>query len=367
MDVRSQLKNAQLESRGSAPTKRGEIVLNTGASNQAQYHDGSSNRTVVNTDQAQALTNKTVVVANNTITTAASGNLAATELNAALSELQSDIDTRETITNVNSGLALKVDKSTLTTKGDIYVASAASTVTRLPAGTNGYALVADNTDPLGLKFESVAALTGASPTGVLLDYFGSTAPTGYVLAGGKTIGSGSSGGTERANADTQALFILLWTDYSNTILPIQDSSGTLTTRGASALADFSANKRLPLPDLRGRAAIGKDDMGGTSANRITAAGAGFDGDVLGASGGAETHQLTTAQMPSHTHTQNAHSHSYDYPTQATVTTGGFANGGHHPQTAGTSGSTTATNQNTGGDGLHNNTQPSWVVNKIIKL
>jgi hypothetical protein len=40
------------------------------------------------------LTNKTIVAANNTITTAASGNLVATNLNAALAELQGDIDTR---------------------------------------------------------------------------------------------------------------------------------------------------------------------------------------------------------------------------------------------------------------------------------
>lgn len=51
--------------------------------------------TVVGTDVSQPLTNKTIVVANNTITTAASGNLTSTNLNAALAELQSDIDTRQ--------------------------------------------------------------------------------------------------------------------------------------------------------------------------------------------------------------------------------------------------------------------------------
>ena len=40
------------------------------------------------------LTNKTIVATNNTITTAVSGNLTSTELNAALAELQTDIDTR---------------------------------------------------------------------------------------------------------------------------------------------------------------------------------------------------------------------------------------------------------------------------------
>lgn len=51
-------------------------------------------KTLADTDTAQTLTNKTIVAANNTITTAASGNLAATNLNAALAELQGDIDTR---------------------------------------------------------------------------------------------------------------------------------------------------------------------------------------------------------------------------------------------------------------------------------
>lgn len=57
---------------------------------------------IVGTTDTQTLTNKTVVVAINTITTASSGNLAATELNAALAELQGDIDTRATSVSVST-------------------------------------------------------------------------------------------------------------------------------------------------------------------------------------------------------------------------------------------------------------------------
>ena len=52
--------------------------------------------TVAGLSEAQTFTNKVMVVASNTFTTAASGNLAATELNSALAELQTDIDTRAT-------------------------------------------------------------------------------------------------------------------------------------------------------------------------------------------------------------------------------------------------------------------------------
>lgn len=50
-----------------------------------------------------------------------------------------------------------------------------------------------------------------------------------------------------------------------------------------------------LPDLRGRVMIGMDNMGGTPANRVTAA-----ADSLGGAGGSET--MTIAQMPAHKHT-----------------------------------------------------------------
>lgn len=84
------------------------------------------------------------------------------------------------------------------------------------------------------------------------------APAGWLVANGGTIGSAASGGTSRANADTQALYTALWTDTINTVLVIQDAAGAPTARGASAAADFAANKRMPLPDLRGVVPRGLD-------------------------------------------------------------------------------------------------------------
>lgn len=86
------------------------------------------------------------------------------------------------------------------------------------------------------------------PTGVTMGFRGSTSqvPAGWILERGNSIGDASSGATERANADTQALFTLLW---ANASYMLQNSSGTSVSHGANAAADFAAHCRLVLPDM----------------------------------------------------------------------------------------------------------------------
>lgn len=109
----------------------------------------------------------------------------------------------------------------------------------------GTAIVASN----------VALLTNLAPqlafVGEVKSYYGLVAPAGWLLANGQTIGSAASGATARANADTATLYALLWGGTANADLVIQTSAGANTTRGASAAADFAANKRLPLPNHPG--------------------------------------------------------------------------------------------------------------------
>ncbi|KAB2864177.1 MAG: hypothetical protein F9K46_04990, partial [Anaerolineae bacterium] len=118
----------------------------------------------------------------------------------------------------------------------------------------------------------------------------------WTICDGRNIGSVASGANAAAD-NLSALFIHLWNKFANAELPIYDSTGSLTSRGASGAADWAANKRLPLPDMRGRAAVALDNNGSGSANRITAAWA----DALGGAGGAENHTLTIAEMPAHQH------------------------------------------------------------------
>ncbi|MGV3727734.1 hypothetical protein [Hydrogenophaga sp.] len=113
------------------------------------------------------------------------------------------------------------------------------------------------------------AAVGVTPreTGEVVSFARSSAPTGWVKANGGTIGSAASGATLRANADTLALYTLLWNEFPQAILAIQTSAGGASTRGASAAADFAANKRLPVHDLRGEFPRGWDDGRGVDGGR----------------------------------------------------------------------------------------------------
>lgn len=55
-----------------------------------------------------------------------------------------------------------------------------------------------------------------------------------------------------------------------------------------------------LPDKRGRVTASADNMGGSAANRLTAAGSGIDAVNISASGGTENVTLLTANLPAYT-------------------------------------------------------------------
>jgi 2-methylaconitate cis-trans-isomerase PrpF len=75
-----------------------------------------------------------------------------------------------------------VQPSTLTAKGDTFVATAASTVTRLGVGTNGQVLTADSAEAKGVKWATPASglPTQTGNAGKYLTTDGSTASWGSV-------------------------------------------------------------------------------------------------------------------------------------------------------------------------------------------
>ncbi len=120
--------------------------------------------------------------------------------------------------------------------------------------------------------------------------------SGWLLVRGQTLGSAASGADD-ASDSYDLVYAAIWDNVADAEAPV--SSG----RGASAAADFAANKTITLPDGRGVVLLGKDNMGGSSANVVTDAQA----DTMGDLGGAEDATLATTNLPAHAHGM-AHTH-----------------------------------------------------------
>ena len=168
--------------------------------------------------------------------------------------------------------------------------------------------------------------------GAFLEY-----KTQVVLAG-QTMGSAASGATA-ASDDYEALFTFIWTYVADSEAPVS------TGRGASAAADWAANKTITLPDARGRVLLGKDNMGGSSANVVTDT----EADTIGDVGGEEDHTQTESELVSHTH-------SYTAPSSQ-------ASQQVNPGTTTSTGSTTGA---TGGGTAFNILQPYLTINVFIR-
>lgn len=182
--------------------------------------------------------------------------------------------------------------------------------------------------------------------------------TGWVKLNAQTIGSASSGATQRANADTQNLYVYLWNNCSS---PTSNSSAHCPVSGGlgtNALADFNANKQLQLPDWRGRGPMGVDDMGNAAAGRLVAlnvTSGGSDGVTTpGASGGEATHTMTSNDLIPHVHanslTDPGHNHGASSSSSGSGS-GNVSDPGHaHAQTGGTVGTSgTGVPVNSAGD------------------
>lgn len=119
----------------------------------------------------QTLTNKTIVAASNTITTAAVGNLTSTNLNAALAELQADIDTRSTISSLDA-LSNTLSSNLSNHINDTDDAHDASAVSNAPSGnlaaTNVQAALNELQGDIDLLNPSnYLGISGGSLTGLL--------------------------------------------------------------------------------------------------------------------------------------------------------------------------------------------------------
>jgi microcystin-dependent protein len=216
---------------------------------------------------------------------------------------------------------------------------------------------------------------GGTPVGGLMDYAGSSAPTGWLLCYGQAV----------SRTTYAALFTAISTQYG-----VGDGTTTFN-----------------LPDCRGRTSAGKDDMGGSAAGRLANGVTGsVSGTTLGGTGGTESHTLTSADSAAHTHsvvgttgtesvththtaTDAGHTHvlpatisgvlsegTVDAGASATVADAISALNNYSTQ-SGTASITVGnasvththdlaiTSGSSGSGGAHNNVQPTIIFNKII--
>lgn len=209
--------------------------------------------------------------------------------------------------------------------------------------------------------------TAILSTGDMKLVYNTGALSGFVRANGRTIGNAASGATERANADTSSLFSFLYAADTNLTV----SGG----RGASAAADYAANKTITLPDCRNRLIAGLGDMGNSDAALLTSSYFGATGTTLGAVGGSESNTLTRAKLPTGiTSTVTTSSDSSGVVFAGGGTAVFSFDSGSQPgvllqpgASAGVATSTgTATSNNTSGE-AHANVQPTILMTIYIKL
>ena len=179
------------------------------------------------------------------------------------------------------------------------------------------------------RYYTGTAWVGVTPIGSLMPYAGTTTPAGFLLCSNVAV-------SRTTYAD---LFAVIGTTYG-----VGDGTTTFN-----------------VPDLRGRIIAGLDNMGGTTASRLTATTITGGGDNVGEVGGAETHTLTEAQLAEHTHNMN------DFGVANAVsglyTSNGFVAGGAGVNaSAGGRGNTT-----TGSGSAHNNVQPTMTLNYLIAV
>lgn len=176
--------------------------------------------------------------------------------------------------------------------------------------------------------EEGSEAVGLVPIGALVPFAGAVVPVNWLLAQGQSL----------VRADYAELFAAIGTAYGS-------ASGTT----------FNA------PDMRGRVAAGRDNMGGTPANRLTSAVSGIDGASLGAAGGNQN-----LHQHSHGVTDTGHSHSTPTVNESFGPSGASSPDGVTSASGDTASATTGISIQNAGSGSSQNVQPTIVLNWIIR-
>lgn len=249
----------------------------------------------------------------------------------------------------------------VSTAGEITIDSSSISFTELGQTSAAASAAAAAVSAAAAAASAAAALGQIWTTGDVKLTLKTTADTGWRLFDDGSIGDASSGATYHT-ADAQALFTLMYGNFADADCAIQTSVGGATTRAAqtNAATAWAAHCRIFLPKTLGRALA------------IAGSGSGLTARALGKAVGEETHTLTTTEIAAHTHTatvtdpEHVHTQVGVNDQSGSGAGSGTASGAQANTGSSTTGITVA-NANAGGDGAHNNMQPTVFLNAMIKL
>ena len=157
-------------------------------------------------------------------------------------------------------------KSFVTSISNSFIASKTAQASSLSSDEFIFNRVSGTTGVFKINRDNLFNAIAKIPTGSVFPYAGSSAPAYWLLCDGSEV---------------------LRSTYPELFAVIGTSFGTPPSGGSYFL----------LPDMRGRLPLGKDNMGGTGANRVTASAA----DSVGGFGGTESKVIPIQNLPEHEH------------------------------------------------------------------
>ena len=157
-------------------------------------------------------------------------------------------------------------KSFVTSVSNSFIASKTAQASSLSSDEFIFNRVSGTTGVFKINRDNLFNAIAKIPTGSVFPYAGSSAPAYWLLCDGSEV---------------------LRSTYPELFAVIGTSFGTPPSGGSYFL----------LPDMRGRLPLGKDNMGGTGANRVTASAA----DSVGGFGGTESKVIPIQNLPEHEH------------------------------------------------------------------
>src|SRR5260221_1135398 len=200
----------------------------------------------------------------------------------------------------------------------------------------GFTMSGDCTIVVATGIITCSAGGGSAVVGAILPWTGATVPNNYLLAYGQAIVRASYPQLFTSLVYTQLIFCTSGTatvaatvDISNRLpvgAPIEASacfnagttvlskSGTTITASTNAIASTTTSASFfpwgngngtttfNVPNLMGRALIGRDNMSGSIAGTLTSTYYGVNPDALGALGGSQQRGLATINLPAYTPT-----------------------------------------------------------------